>query len=412
MKFVIAGNGIAAITAGRAISAGAPGAQIEIHTDEPHPYYLRPRLIQFLAGRLRLEDLYVYPPEWYAKRGIAVHLATKVVGLDTSGQRILMEDGGEVSYDRLLLAVGSSPFRPALPGIRQDGVFTLRTIDDALAIKDRAERCISAGSREAVVIGGGLLGLECASALTTQGLEVTVLQRGPWLLHKQIDQEGASVLQEQIERLGIRVIGNVQTESILSNGSVTGVSLKSGPTVPAHLVLCAAGVTPNTDLAKDAGLEVNRGVLVDHQLQTSAEYVYAAGDVAEFDGKLPCIIPAAVEQGRVAGANMVEPGSATYHGTVPSTTLKVVGLDLTSIGLIAPQEEGYQELRRADRATGVYRKLVLRDGRIVGAILLGDRQRVPALTKLVKQGTDVSRYGDSLLDDDFELQAITNEGGA
>lgn len=411
MKFVIAGNGIAAITAARSISAGAPGAQIEIYTDEPHPYYLRPRLIKFLAGRLRLEDLYVYPPEWYAKRGIAVHLATKVVGLDTSGQRIVMEDGGVASYDRLLLAVGSSPFRPPVLGMEQDDVFTLRTIDDALAIKDRAERCISAGSREAVVIGGGLLGLECASALTAQGLEVTVLQRGPWLLHKQIDQQGSMVLQGQMEGLGIGFMANVVSERILANDSVSGVSLRSGLTVPAHLVLCTAGVRPNTDLAEDAGLKVDRGVIVDSQLRTSAEHVHAAGDVAEFEGQTPCIIPAAVEQGRVAGTNMVEPGSATYRGTVPSTTLKVAGLDLTSIGLITPQEEGYEELRQVDGAKGVYRKLVLRDGRIVGAILLGDRQMVPAVTKLIKQGTDVSRYKESLLDDDFDLETITKQSG-
>ena len=151
---------------------------------------------------------------------------------------------------------------------------------------------------------------------------------------------------------------------------------------------------------------MNRGVLVDDQMRTSTEDVYAAGDITEYEGKVPCIIPAAIEQARVAAANMVEPGSATYSGTVPYTTLKVVGLDLTSIGLIAPQEEGDEELRSVDRARGIYRKLVLREGRIVGAILLGDRKRVSAVSKLITQGTDVSAYRDRLLDDDFDLQTI------
>jgi nitrite reductase (NADH) large subunit len=411
VKVLIAGNGIAGITAARTMSAGGPGAQIEIYTDEPHPFYLRPKLIQFLAGRLNLQNLYVYPPEWYAKLGIAVHLASRVARLDVSGHRILLEDGTEASYDRLLLAVGSSPFQPPLPGMGQDGVFTLRTIEDALGIKSYAEQCLAAGSTEAVVIGGGLLGLECASALTSLGLQVTLLEHGQWLLHKQIDQEGSVVLQEQIERLGFRVMTNAVPESILASGSVSEVLLKGGLRVPARLVLCAAGVRPNTALAEDAGLDVNRGVVVNGQLRTSAQHVYAVGDVAEYEGQLPCIIPAAVRQGRVAGANMLEPGSVTYHGTVPSTTLKVVGLDLTSVGLIDPREAGYQELRKVDGAKGVYRKLVLRDGRIVGAILLGDKQRVPAVTKLITQRTDVSRYRDSLLDDDVDLQAMTNQQG-
>lgn len=407
MKVVIAGGGIAAITAARTISAAASGTEIEIFTDEPHPYYLRPRLIQFLAGRLTLEEMYVYPPEWYAERGISLHLGTGVSELDVSQRRVFLEDGGEESYDRLLLAVGSSPFRPPVPGMAQVGVFTLRTIEDALAIKHHAAQCLSSGFKEAVVIGGGLLGLESANALASAGLEVTVVQRGPWLLHKQIDREGARLLQELIEALGIRFLANAVPQSILGDGAASGVLLQDGARIPACLVLCAAGVRPNLDLARRAGLDVNRAVLVDDQLRTSADGVYAAGDVAEYDGQLPCIIPAAVEQARAAGANIVERGSATYHGTVPSTTLKVVGLDLTSIGRISSQGEAEEELRRFDRAKGVYRKLVLRHGRIVGAILLGDKERVAPISSLIRQGTDVSEYKDSLLDDDFDLRTIT-----
>jgi nitrite reductase (NADH) large subunit len=403
VNFVIAGNGIAAITAARTIAAAKVDARIEIYTDEPHPYYQRPRLIQFLAGGLELADLYAYPPEWYRGKGITVHLATAVTELDTAARRLGLDNGEEVAYDRFLLAVGSSPFQPPLEGFAQEGVFTLRTIDDALAIKSHAESCLAKDQREAVVIGGGLLGLECAHALATLGLEVMVLQQGPWLLHKQIDQQGAVVLEGLLSRLGVRCLSNVVPQAILSDGGASGVRLQDGPTVSGHLILCAAGVRSNTDLAKAAGLKVDHGVLVDSEMRTSVDQVYAAGDVAQYGGEMWCIIPAAVNQARVAGANMVSPGSTTYGGTVPSTTLKVVGADLTSVGMINAPDDGYTELRRSDPSAGVYQKLVLHEGHIVGAILLRARDRVPAVSRLIKEGTDVSAYADRLLDDDFDL---------
>jgi len=407
VRFVIGGNGIAAITAARTIRAASPDSEIEIYTDASRPFYLRPKLIPFVAGRIELEDLYVYSPQWYVSRGIAVHLATRVEGLDTGERRVLLENGEAIRYDQFLLAVGSHSFVPPLGGVDQQGVFSLRSIDDALAIKRDAEECLSAGQREAVVIGGGLLGLECAHALTSLGMQVTVLQGGPWLLHKQIDREAAQILEGQLEGLGIKCLSVVVPVAVLSNGSVSGVLLEDGRRVSGHLVLCAAGVRSNLEVARAAGLEVKQGVLVDDQMRTSVDRVYAAGDVAEYDGEMWCIIPAAVEQARVAAGSMVEPGSKTYHGTVPSTTLKVVGVDLMSVGMISSAEaEGFEEVKRSDPARGVYEKLVLQDGRIVGAILLGTRERVPAVSKLITEGTDVSSHKERLLDDEFDLSTL------
>lgn len=404
MKFVFAGNGIAATTAAQAIVAADPTQGIEIYTDEPYPSYMRPRLIRFLAGDLDIADLYLHPPEWYARRGITLHLETAVTELDTAARRIVLDSGEEVSYDRLLLAVGSNPFQPPLEGMGQEGVFTLRTIDDALAIRSHAERCLARGRREAVVIGGGLLGLESANALASLGLELTVLEHGPWLLHKQIDEQGAVVLERQLGQLGIRSLSNAAAKTILADDDgLSAVALEDGRTVSGHLVLCSAGVRPDTELAQAAGLTVGRGVLVDSEMRTSADDVYAAGDVTEYNGEVWCIIPAALEQARVAGANMVNAGSMTYGGTVPSTTLKVVGAELTSIGIISPPVHGFEELRKSDPAAGVYQKLVLEDGHVVGAILLGARERVAAVSRLIREGTDVSAYTDRLLDDDFDL---------
>jgi nitrite reductase (NADH) large subunit len=403
---VIGGNGIAAITAARTIRAASADSEIEIYTDASRPFYLRPKLIPFLAGRLELEDLYVYSQQWYASRGITVHLSKQVARLDTGLRRVLLENGEATRYDQFLLAVGSHPFVPPLEGVDQQGVFTLRSVDDALAIKRHAETCLSVGHREAVVIGGGLLGLECAHALTSLGMQVTILQGGPWLLHKQIDREAAEVLEGRLEGLGIRCLSDVVPVEVLSDRGVSGVLLEDGRRVSGHLMLCAAGVRSNLEVARASGLEVERGVLVDDQMRSSAEHVYAAGDVAEYDGELWCIIPAAVEQARVAGANMASGGSASYHGTVPSTTLKVVGLDLTSIGIINGKEEDLEEVRKVDPVRGTYEKLVFQDGRIVGAVLLGTRERVPAVSKLIKEGTDVSRHKERLLDDEFDLSAV------
>jgi nitrite reductase (NADH) large subunit len=404
VKFVFVGNGIAATTAARAIVAANPTQDIEIYTDEPYPSYMRPRLIRFLAGELDIADLYLHPPEWYARRGITVHLETAVTELNTAARRIVLDCGEAVSYDRLLLAVGSNPFQPPLEGMGQEGVFTLRTIDDALAIRSHAERCLARGRREAVIIGGGLLGLECANALASLGLEVTVLEHGPWLLHKQIDEQGAAVLERQLGQLGIRCLPNAAAKTILANDDgLSSVALEDGRSVSGHLVLCSAGVRPDTELAQAAGLVVGRGVVVDSEMRTSADDVYAAGDVTEYNREVWCIIPAALEQARVAGANMVNPGSMTYGGTVPSTTLKVVGAELTSIGIISPPDHGFEELRKSDPDAGIYQKLVLEDGHVVGAILLGARERVGKVSRLIREGTDVSAYADRLLDDDFDL---------
>lgn len=406
MKLIIAGGGIAAITAAREVRAAGGDFEIDIYTDEPYRFYMRPRLIGFLSGEVAEEDLFVYSPEWYEDKGIRLHLSTGVKDLDTSGQRVRLESGDQISYDRLLLATGSHPFRPPLEGMEREGVFTVRSLDDARAIRDYAQGLVSEGRKEAVLIGGGLMGLECANALATLGLEVTVLQGGPWLLNKQVDAEGADILEKHLAELGVRCLSNVRLESVLGVDAVSGVRLEDGREFGAHLVLCAAGVRANLDLPRAAGLAVGRGVLVDDQMRTSAEGVYAAGDVAEYDGEAWQIIPAAVNQARVAAANIVEPGSMKYGGTVPSTTLKVVGVDLTSIGVIDGEANGLEELRRADPDSGAYEKLVLDDGRIVGAILLGSKERVPTVTRLIKEGTDVSGNEDRLLDEEFDLRSL------
>lgn len=400
-RHVIVGNGVAGVMAAQAIAAAEPGADLHIYAAEPYLYYRRPQLPAFIAGEATEMDITHRPSEWYEEQGIRVHLSSRVVELDTAARRLRLADGAAVAYDRLLLATGGYAWMPPIEGVRQRGVFTLRTLDDAHAIREHARQ-----SRQAVVIGGGLLGLETARAVRTLGSEVTVLEVADYLLPRQVDREGAALLQTLVEDLGIHVLTNAATEAVLGNGAVRAVRLRDGHEIPADMVICAAGWRPELTLARAAGLAIGRAVTVDAHMQTSAEGVYAAGDVAEAGGQLYGIVPAAVDQARAAAANMVAPGSAVYAGTLPFTTLKVAGAELTSLGVCVEEHAAYTVLRRADPQQRRYRKFVLQDGRIVGAILLNERERTLTVRRLLEGRVDVSAHVDRLLDDDFDLKTL------
>lgn len=401
MKFVVVGNGIAGVSAAQVIAQESQRAEIAIYTQEPYHYYPRPKLWEFLAGETKIEELFFYPPSWYEERGIKVHLKSRVRGLDVAGKRLALADGREIAYDRLLLANGSVPSVPPVEGVDKEGVFTLRSLDDALAIKEYAGKV-----SKAVVIGGGLLGLETARALSLSGLEVTVLEFFPWLLPRQLDPEGAKVLTSKIEAMGLRVMTGANTEVILGAERAAGVLLKDGREVKGELILFSAGIVPSIKLAQGAGLVVNKGIVVDDYLRTSAPDIYAAGDVAEHRGKIYGIIPASREQASVAARNMLGQDSK-YEGTIPSNTLKIVGIDLTAIGLINPEGEGYQVLRK--ETPEVYKKFVLQDGQLVGAILLGDRESVAPVSRLIRSQVNISAHAEKLLDEDFDLKSLPKE---
>ncbi len=401
MKHVIVGNGVTGVTAAQAISRADPSAKVRILSAEPHPYYRRPLLWEYIAGQIDQDALIFRPATWYAERGIHLHLDARATVLDPAARRLTLADGSDVAYDRLLLATGARSFIPPCEGVDKEGVFALRTLANAQAIKTYA-REVSA----AVVIGGGLLGLETARALRTAGLDVTVVEFFPHLLPRQLDAEGAEVLQSLLEAQGLQVITGGATEAVLGNGRADSIRLKDGRVVPGGLVLFSTGIRSEFALAQAAGLETNRGVVVDGHLQTSAADVFAAGDAAEFEERVYGIIPAAIEQARIAAANMVAPDSVTYSGTLASTTLKVAGAELASLGECVVEKDDLTSLRHVDLPAGHYCKFVLRDGRIVGAILLNDKQRVRPITQLIEQGVDVSAHAERLLDDDFDLKSL------
>jgi nitrite reductase (NADH) large subunit len=402
-QFAIIGGGVAGVTAARSL-AGAASATDEIHIfgAEPYPYYPRPHLWRFIADEMEQEDLYFQPLSWYEEKGIQFHVDTRVAAIDTEEHRLTLNDGERVTYDRLLVATGARPFVPPVEGADKEGVFTLRSLEDALAIKGYAARV-----DKAVVIGGGLLGLETARALHDAGLVAHVIEIADYLLPRQVDQEGAQVLRAILEAQGLELTTGTVVEAILGEERAERVLAEDGRDFPGQLILFSAGIRCRAKLAEEAGLEVNRGIVVDGQMKTSAEDVFAAGDVAEFEGKIYGIIPPAIEQANVAADNMMESGSETYAGSLPTTTLEVAGARVTSLGNYNPADaQAFRIERHAEPERGLYRKFVLDEGLVVGAILINDPQRAALVRPLIEREIDISEHAHRLTEDDFELKSL------
>lgn len=396
MRFLIVGAGAAGINAATILRRKIQDLSIDVFSDEKYSFYSRPRLIEVLAKESTLERIYFHPESWYEANIISLHIGTRVMGIETDAHRVRIESGALFNYDKLLFATGALARSLPVEGSQKRGVFTFRTAADCFAIRDFAE-----GKERAVLIGGGLLGLECARSLRTLGLEVTVLEAAQRLLPRQLDAEGAALLQRMIEKTGIKVHIGAQVERIEGGDSVSSVSLRDGGEIATDIVIFSAGIVPNVKLARDAGIQVKDGILVDNFMRTSASDIFAAGDCAQWQGKVFGIIPAALEQSSVAAANMAAAESAEYQGTVPANTLKVVGVDVTSVGLTAPEkEEDYKIIRRADEQKGIYRKFVLKGDLLVGFILVGTARSAVTLTSLVRDKKSISAV-EEILDKDL-----------
>lgn len=399
MKIVIVGNGLAGTMAGKTVRELDPEAEIEILGEERHPYYPRPNLIEYLAGRLPYEKLFAFPQDWTERQRIALRLGEKVVRIRPAERQIETASGDTRGYDALLLATGARAAVPPVPGIDRKGVFVLRTLDDASALAGRL-----ASSRRVAVLGGGLLGLEIARAIRGREApgEVTVVEFFDRLLPRQLDPAAAAILKAQFERAGIAVrLGAVATE-ILGGDEARGIQFRSGEVLGADTVVVAAGIKPETGVAAAAGLQVGRGIVVDDRLRTSAPGVFAVGDAAEHKGRIYGIIPAAFEQARAAAYNILG-RDKDYGGTMPANTLKVAGLSLTSVGEIDAAGPGYESRVRSAPEAGLYRKIVLQEGRLADAIWMGTKKGAAEISRLVALQSDVGSLKDALLADDFDF---------
>ena len=391
-KLVVVGNGMAGMrTVEELLKLDPAMYDITVFGAEPRVNYNRIMLSPVLAGEKQAEDIVLHTREWYAENGIVLHAGDPVVAIDRSRRIVRARSGLEVAYDRLLLATGSSPFIVPVPGAQLDGVVGFRDLDDVGVMLAAARR-----GGNAVVIGGGLLGLEAANGLLRQGMTVTVVHLTSSLMNQQLDPAAALLLKGALERRGLRILLGAQTQAILGEEKVEAVRFADGLEVPADLVVMAAGVRPNVALAREAGLHVERAIVVDDTLQTYDPRVYAVGECVQHRKATFGLVAPIWDQARVCAAHLAGLGHRRYVQQATATKLKVTGIDLYSAGDIVGLE-GSEDLVLRDRHAGVYKRLVLAGSRVTGAVLYGDVADGPWYFDLIQRGTDVSAIRDRLL---------------
>lgn len=384
VKVVIVGAGVAGLTAAETMAA-APNTEIILISREPLLPYYRLNLTRYLAAEVNADSLTMKSEEWFAQNNVTL-VYGDVVSIDREQKQLVLKDNTPYSYDKLIIAAGAHCFVPSFPGVNREGVFTLRTKEDADAIIEAAE-----SAKNCVVIGGGLLGLEAAGALKNRGCKVTVIEGYGWLLPRQLPPKAGALLIDILREKEIDVVPQGRTTELVGDESVRGVLLEDGTTIEADLVVISTGVRPNSYLARQCGLSVGNGILVDDQLCTNDPDVYAAGDVCEHRGVLYGIWPAGYIQGATAAANVL--GAAQeFTGLARSNRLKVLDVDLFSIGLINPEDASSKVLEYHDN--GDYRRLVVRDGAIKGAVLMGDTSFAGRIQEAIEKDTSLANWPD------------------
>jgi NADPH-dependent 2,4-dienoyl-CoA reductase/sulfur reductase-like enzyme/ferredoxin len=366
VSVVVLGNGIAGVTAADFIRRGHPDCEIHIVGRESHALYNRMGISRLVYGRSAMQGLYLLPEQWYDEHGVHMWLNTQATRIDIRWRRVQLGTGEALPFDRLILAMGSSAAVPPIGGLDRPGSFALREASDAMQIRAYAQQH---NCRRAVVAGGGLLGLEAAYSLHLLGLDVTVLERGSRLLSKQIDPRCSELVEAHFEKAGIEILRQAETSHLVGESGVSGAVMKDARTVPCEIFLAATGIRPNIDLVRDAGIPVNKGVLVDDRMQTRVPGVFAAGDVAEHAGHVRGLWPVATEQAQAAAENALG-GNTVLAAETPPTILKGVDLELFSVGPAEPEPS--DEVIVVDRGPlSSYRRLVLSGGQVIGATVLG-----------------------------------------
>jgi len=400
-RLVVVGNGMAGMRTVEELLALAPDLyDITVFGAEPHGNYNRILLSPVLAGEKTVDDIMLHPREWYARHGITLLAGDPVVAIDRARRLVRSQSGNEVRYDRLLLATGSRPFIVPVPGHALDGVIAFRDIQDVETMLAAAR-----AHRHAVVIGGGLLGLEAANGLLRQGMDVTVLHLGDALMDRQLDANAAALLKRTLERRGLRILLGANTSEILGETRVTGVRLADGTQIPADLVVMAAGVRPNAELARAAGLHCERAIVVDDTLQTYDPRIYAVGECVQHRQATFGLVAPIWDQARVCAAHLAGAGHRRYVQQATATRLKVSGVELYSAGDIVGGEDS-EDLVLRDPRRGVYKRLVLQQGRLAGAVLYGDVQDGPWYFELIQNGTPIGAMRNRLLFGKAQCDAV------
>lgn len=412
LKLVMVGNGMAGVRTIEELLKLAPDLyDITVFGAEPHPNYNRILLSPVLAGEQTLDEIVLNDWAWYTDNGITLHAGKTVTEVDRVKRmvRATGADGSviEAPYDRLIMATGSNPFMLPIPGKDLAGVLAYRDIADTQAMIDAATRY-----SHAVVIGGGLLGLEAANGLMKRGMAVSVVHVGPWLMERQLDEVAGQLLQASLEERGMTFLMGAQTQELVGNdeGRVRAIRFKDGTEVPADLVVMAVGIRPNTALAESMRLHVNKGIVVSDTLQTVTDpRIYAVGECAAHRGIAYGLVAPLFEQGKVLATHLAEFGIGRYVGSLTSTKLKVTGIDLFSAGNFTGGANT-EEIVMSDPSGGVYKKLVIQDDKLVGACLYGDTVDGSWYFKLLRDGRSVADIRDKLMFGESNIGDVGHQG--
>ncbi len=390
-RLVIIGNGMAGARLLEELVEHEAGSHaITVFGAEPHGNYNRIMLSPVLAGEKTVAEIMLNPREWYARHDIALHLGDPVVTIDRERREVTSRAGVTVPYDQLVLATGSRPWLPEIPGIDLAGVGGFRDLADVEFLRTRLS-----DPRPVVILGGGLLGLEAAAGLAGHGVDVTVVHRNPVLMNRQLDDEAAAILRQELAARGVRFVLDAQANAIEGVARAEAVRLDDGRRLPASTVLFTIGIQPEISLAQVAGLDCGRGIRVDEQLRSDDPAIYALGECIEHRGRTYGLVAPIWDQARVL-ADVLTTGQGHYRDRLTSTRLKVTGIDVFSAGRIDP-EPGDHCLRLRDPQQGIYKKLILRDDNVVGAVLVGDVADGGWYFDLLEDHGNVRTFRDRLL---------------
>jgi len=404
MKLVVIGNGMAGMRVVEELLKISPDLyEITVFGDEPYPNYNRIMLSPVLANEQTIDDIILNTREWYAENNITLHTNARVNKIDRIKRIVIAEDGTTAEYDRLLIATGSKPFMPPIPGKELEGVLGYRDIKDTNDMIEAAKKY-----KHAVVIGGGLLGLEAANGLKIQGMDVTVIHRNEWLLEKQLDKAAGIMLQKSLEAKGLKFHLKTNTDTIIGNdeGRVSAIRFKEGFEIPADLVVLTVGIRPNYALAESAGIHCDKGIVVNDTMQTFDPRVYAVGECVNHRGISYGLVAPLFEMAKVCATHLANFGIGSYKGSVTSTKLKVTGIDLFSAGDFTGGDDT-EEIVLHDAVGGVYKKLVIRDDKIIGGVLYGDTADGAWYFQMLRDGKPIHEIRDHLM---FGQDSLGNTG--
>jgi nitrite reductase (NADH) large subunit len=384
-KLVVVGNGMAGVGCVEQILKHSTKFEITIFGEETHVNYNRILLSSVLAGEKAADDITLNSLEWYRQNQIELRVGVRIADINAEQKIITGDDGSVTPFDKLLLATGSNPLIPPMEGVKKDGVYVFRNLDDTRALLDRARKGL-----KAVVIGGGLLGLEAARGLQVQGCEVTVVHLMDCLMERQMDLIGGGYLKSKMECLGMKVLLEKNTTAILGNGKVEGLAFKDGSSIEAEIVVIAAGIRPNVELGRKAGLQVNRAIVVNDFMETSHPDIFAVGECVEHNGTCYGLVAPLLEQGKVLAATISGNKGPRYEGSITAAKLKIMGVDVFSAGDFSESAPGTDVVKYEDAALGIYKKLTLRDGKLAGAILVGETADSHRYMDWLRTQTDLS----------------------